>query len=68
MAEAGLASQFPMQELAVMGLAEILPRILPLRRRIKETIAASIAAIAGSASAGSTIATLPETDSRKSQE
>jgi lipid-A-disaccharide synthase len=40
MAEAGLASQFPMQELAVMGLAEILPRILPLRRRIRETIAA----------------------------
>ncbi len=40
MAEAGLASLFPMQELAVMGLAEILPRLLPLRRRIKETIAA----------------------------
>jgi lipid-A-disaccharide synthase len=40
MAEAGLTSQFPMQELAVMGLAEILPRILPLRRRIAETIAA----------------------------
>jgi lipid-A-disaccharide synthase len=40
MTEAGLASQFPMQELAVMGLAEILPRILPLRRRIQETIAA----------------------------
>ena len=40
MAEAGLASQFPMQELAVMGLAEILPRIIPLRRRIQETIAA----------------------------
>jgi lipid-A-disaccharide synthase len=40
MAEAGLVSQFPMQELAVMGLAEILPRILPLRRRIKETVAA----------------------------
>jgi lipid-A-disaccharide synthase len=43
MAEAGLNSQFPMQELAVMGLAEILPRILPLRRRIHETIAAIIA-------------------------
>ncbi len=43
MAEAGLISQFPMQELAVMGLAEILPRLLPLRRRIKETIAAIIA-------------------------
>jgi lipid-A-disaccharide synthase len=40
MAEAGLVSQFPMQELAVMGLAEILPRILSLRRRITETVAA----------------------------
>ncbi len=40
MTEAGLTSQFPMQELAVMGLAEILPRILPLRRRIQETVAA----------------------------
>ncbi len=39
MTEAGLVSQFPMQELAVMGLAEILPRILHLRRRINETIA-----------------------------
>jgi lipid-A-disaccharide synthase len=43
MSDAGLVSQFPMQELAVMGLAEILPRILPLRRRIQETIAAIIA-------------------------
>jgi lipid-A-disaccharide synthase len=40
MADAGLASLFPMQELAVMGLAEILPRIIPLRRRMQETIAA----------------------------
>jgi lipid-A-disaccharide synthase len=40
MMEAGLTSQFPMQELAVMGLAEILPRLLPLRRRIQETVAA----------------------------
>lgn len=40
MAEAGLTSQFPMQELAVMGLAEILPRIFLLRRRIAETVAA----------------------------
>ena len=40
MEEAGLASQFPMQELAVMGLAEILPRILLLRRRLNETVAA----------------------------
>ncbi len=40
MTEAGLNSNFPMQELAVMGLAEILPRIIPLNRRLKETIAA----------------------------
>ena len=38
MAAAGLKSEFPMQELSVMGLAEILPRILPLRRRIRQTI------------------------------
>ena len=44
MAEAGLVSQFPMQELAVMGLAEILPRLLPLRRRIMQTITAIRAA------------------------
>jgi lipid-A-disaccharide synthase len=40
MTEAGLVSQFPMQELAVMGLAEILPKIIPLRRRLNETIEA----------------------------
>ncbi len=40
MAEAGLASLFPMQELAVMGLAEIVPRLLPLQRRLRQTIAA----------------------------
>jgi lipid-A-disaccharide synthase len=39
MEEAGMVSQFPMQELAVMGLAEILPRILLLRRRLNETVA-----------------------------
>ncbi|MDD2794462.1 lipid-A-disaccharide synthase [Acidocella sp.] len=38
MAEAGLLSIFPMQELAVMGLAEILPRIFALKRRINQTI------------------------------
>jgi lipid-A-disaccharide synthase len=43
MAERGLVSQFPMQELAVMGLAEILPRVLALRRRIQETVAAILA-------------------------
>jgi lipid-A-disaccharide synthase len=40
MAACGLVSQFPMQELSVMGLAEILPRVLPLRRRIRQTVAA----------------------------
>lgn len=40
MTEAGINSLFPMQELAVMGLAEILPRIIPLRQRMQQTIAA----------------------------
>lgn len=40
MAEAGLSSLFPMQEIAVMGLAEILPKILRLKKRISETITA----------------------------
>ena len=40
MEESGLVSQFPMQEIAVMGLAEILPRIFALKRRINQTIAA----------------------------
>jgi len=39
MTEAGLVSLFPMQEIAVMGLAEILPRVLALRRRIAQTVA-----------------------------
>lgn len=37
----GMTSLFPMEELSVMGLAEILPRYLDLRRRLKETIAAA---------------------------
>ncbi len=32
----GLRSLFPMRELAVMGLAEVLPRLLSLRRRMRE--------------------------------
>jgi len=40
MTEAGLASIFPMQEIAVMGLAEILPRLLSLNRRLNQTIEA----------------------------
>jgi lipid-A-disaccharide synthase len=35
----GLKSLFPMQELAVMGLLEVLPRIFSLRRRLDETAA-----------------------------
>ena len=33
----GLASQFPMEELSVMGIAEILPKYRALKRRIRET-------------------------------
>lgn len=33
----GLASQFPMQELSVMGLTEVLPKYFHLKRRIAET-------------------------------
>lgn len=40
MSEAGLDSLFPMQELAVMGLAEILPKVLHLKKRLAQTIAA----------------------------
>lgn len=36
MAEQGLESLFPMADLSIMGLAEILPRILLLRRRLKQ--------------------------------
>ena len=39
MAAAGLHSLFPMHELAVMGLLEILPRLRLLRRRLAETVA-----------------------------
>ena len=40
----GLHSRFPMQELSVMGIAEILPKYFPLKRRIAETAKAVIAA------------------------
>ncbi|MDD7970108.1 lipid-A-disaccharide synthase [Roseinatronobacter alkalisoli] len=40
MAAQGLASLFPMSDLSVMGLAEVLPRIRLLRARIRETAAA----------------------------
>ena len=32
----GLTSLFPMAELSVMGLAEVLPKYLPLKRRIAQ--------------------------------
>lgn len=39
----GLSSLFPMEELSVMGLAEILPRYPQLRRRLGQTIEAVLA-------------------------
>lgn len=36
MAQEGLESQFPMQELSVMGIAEVLPKYFHLKRRIRE--------------------------------
>jgi lipid-A-disaccharide synthase len=39
MAEQGVASLFPMQEIAVMGLAEILPRVVKLRARLQQVVA-----------------------------
>jgi lipid-A-disaccharide synthase len=40
MAEAGLTTPlFPMADLAVMGLAEVLPRVLFLRRRLNQAVA-----------------------------
>ncbi|SLN16855.1 lipid-A-disaccharide synthase [Pseudooctadecabacter jejudonensis] len=40
----GLRSLFPMQELSLMGIAEILPKYRHLKRRIRETAEAVIAA------------------------
>ena len=39
MAEQGLRSLFPMRELAVMGLLEVLPRVRALARRLEQTVA-----------------------------
>jgi lipid-A-disaccharide synthase len=44
MAAEGLKSRFPMEELSVMGIAEVLPRVPNLFRRIRETAAAIAAA------------------------
>jgi lipid-A-disaccharide synthase len=38
MAEQGFTTLFPMQDLAVMGIAEILPRVVKLRNRLHQTI------------------------------
>ncbi|NIY73408.1 lipid-A-disaccharide synthase [Marivivens donghaensis] len=39
----GLTSQFPMEELSVMGIAEVLPKYFHLKRRIRETADAVLA-------------------------
>lgn len=39
MAERGLGSLFPMRELALMGLLEVLPRLRQLSRRLDQTVA-----------------------------
>ena len=39
MAEQGLHSLYPMSDLAVMGIIEVLPRIRRLRRRLRENVA-----------------------------
>lgn len=39
----GLESLFPMEELSVMGIAEVLPKYLHLKRRIRETAEAALA-------------------------
>ena len=39
MALQGLASLFPMRDLALMGLLEVLPRLRHLRRRLSQTVA-----------------------------
>lgn len=44
MAGEGLVSRFPLEDLAVMGLSEVVPRLPQLRRRIHETAAAAAAA------------------------
>ena len=44
MAEAGLESLFPIHELAVMGIIEVIPKIPLVLRRVRETAAAARAA------------------------
>ena len=40
----GMRSQFPMDELSIMGIAEVLPKYFHLKRRIREVATAVIAA------------------------
>ena len=42
MQAAGMESLFPMEELSVMGIAEVLPKYFHLKRRIRETAAAML--------------------------
>ncbi len=44
MAAEGLQSLFPMEELSVMGLVEVLPKYRHLRRRLRETAEAALSA------------------------
>ncbi|MBP9184335.1 MAG: lipid-A-disaccharide synthase, partial [Fuscovulum sp.] len=44
MAAEGLTSLFPMEELSIMGLVEVLPKYLHLKRRIREAAKAAVAA------------------------
>lgn len=43
MAAEGLTSRFPMEELSVMGIAEVLPKYFALKRRIAECAEAALA-------------------------
>ena len=44
MSAAGLTSLFPLEDLAVLGVAEVLPRLRLLRRRIGDTVSAALRA------------------------